>query len=312
MSRWFLALILSAAGTTGAGARDALGAINGCLQQLDPALDVGYERVAARCPDLAPSLAASSWAAWLPPDWNSAGSELSAGGLTELRFALTRLPERSGRAPRLEHLGAALAALVPGTPPHRSWWARLKEWLHEVLTPPPPNADRGWWRRVFGTAGLPKTLMEAIVWGALAVVVALAGAIVVNELRVAGLLRNWTLQSARTRAADAGARERTALRELEQAALSQQPGLLLEFIADRLAEQERLPPARALTVQELARAARLPPPQRERLLELGTACERVRFSDREVAPQALTALLARGRELLAVLEAATPEPQAAG
>src|SRR3982074_2791340 len=92
MSRWLLALLLAAAGLPGAQARDALGAIDACLRQLDRNLDVGYQHLAARCPDLAPSLAQSEWAAWLPRDWNRPDSLLSADGLTELRTLLTGPP----------------------------------------------------------------------------------------------------------------------------------------------------------------------------------------------------------------------------
>src|SRR2546421_9737283 len=78
MSRWLLALVLAAAGLPGATAHDALGAIDACLAQLDRGLDVGYRRIAARCPDLAPSLMQSQWAAWLPRDWNQPENLLSA------------------------------------------------------------------------------------------------------------------------------------------------------------------------------------------------------------------------------------------
>jgi hypothetical protein len=80
---------------------------------------------------------------------------------------------------------------------------------------------------------------------------------------------------------------------------------LLELVATRLVEQSRLPPARALTVRELSGAARLEDPaDRARLSVLASTCERVRFSDQEVAPAILARALARGRELLASLDAA--------
>jgi hypothetical protein len=310
MSRCLLALILTLAGSGAAGARDALGAINGCLPQLDAGLDVGYERIAARCPDLAASLQSSPWAAWLPRDWNRTGNELSAGGLTELRTALTRVPRPLGPAPRLERLGAALAALTPAEPPRRSWWARFRDWLRELLAPSAARAEENWWQRLFGGLSLPRSAVELIIWSALALLIALAATIVVNELRVAGILSRW--RARRPRAAAAGARQsRPALQELSRANPAQQPRLLLELIAVRLGELDRLPPARALTVQELARAARLAPPERERLSELGMACERVRFSDRALAPAVLAGALARGRALLAALEAATLPAQAA-
>jgi hypothetical protein len=88
--------------------------------------------------------------------------------------------------------------------------------------------------------------------------------------------------------------------------------LLLELIVARLHAQQRLPPARALTVHELARAARLPREvDRERLEVLAATCEQIRFADCEV-PAAMRALaIVRGRELLGALERPAMQPQGA-
>ncbi len=313
MSRWLLALVLAAAGLPGATARDALGAIDACLAQLDRGLDVGYQRIAARCPDLTPSLTQSQWAAWLPRDWNQPKSLLSADGLTELRTLLTREPASApqGRAPRVARVAVVLATLTQPDRPHGGWWARFRQWLREALTPPPQHADPGWLRRMIADAGLSQAVLEGIVWGALLLVIALAGAVVMNELRVAGLLKGRHRAPAGALAA-ASPPAAVTHQDLERASPFRQPTLLLELIAARLGEQDRLPPARALTVHELTRAARLPEESdRERLSELAAACERLRFSDREPAPQTLAAALARGRELLAALEAPVRNAQGA-
>jgi hypothetical protein len=313
MRRWLLALVLAAAGLPGARAHDALGAIDACLKQLDRGLDVGYQRIAARCPDLTPSLAQSQWAPWLPRDWNQPENLLSASGLTELRTLLTREPiwAPDGRAPRVARVAAVLATLTQPDQPRGGWWARFRQWLREALTPPPQRADPGWLRRMIAEAGLSQAVLEGVVWGALLLVIALAGAVVVNELRIAGLLKGGHRAPGGARAAQPLPAALT-LQDLEHASPFRQPTLLLEIITTRLAEQDRLPPARALTVHELTRAARLPEESdRERLRELATACERVRFSDREPAPQTLSAALARGRELLAALEAHVRHPQGA-
>jgi len=310
MSRWLLALVLAAAGLPGAKAHDARGAIDACLAQLDRVLDVGYQRIAARCPDLTPSLIQSQWAAWLPRDWNQPGNLLSADGLTELRTLLTRQPFAApdGRAPRVARVAAVLATLQPDQP-RGGWWARFRQWLREALTPPPQRADQGWWRRLITDLGVSQAVLEGIAWGALALVLALVSAVLVNELRVAGLLKGWKRRSARGRLGPARPAALTLL-ELERTGPSQRPRLLLELVTARLGEQDRLPPARALTVHELTRAARLPQESdREHLKELAAVCEWVRFSDRETAPHRLAAALAHGRELLAALE--TPPPQGA-
>jgi len=166
MSRWLLALVLAAAGLPGASAREALGAIDACLAQLDRGLDMGYQRIAARCPDLAPSLMQSPWAAWLPRDWNQPQNLLSADGLMELRTLLTREPAFApeGRAPRVARVAAVLAMLTQADRPRGGWWARFRQWLREALTQPPQRADPGWLRRMIADLGLSQAVLEGIVW----------------------------------------------------------------------------------------------------------------------------------------------------
>src|SRR3989440_6208060 len=177
MSRWLLALVVAAAGLPGASARDALGAIDACLAQLDRDLDVGYQRIAARCPELTPSLVQSQWAAWLPRDWNQPENLLSAEGLTKLRTLLTREPASApqGRAPRVARVAAVLATLTQPDRPHAGWWARFRQWLREALAPPPQRADPGWLRRMIADSAVSQAVLEGILWGALVLVMVLAG-----------------------------------------------------------------------------------------------------------------------------------------
>ena len=114
--RALLALLLAAAAATAAGvqARDPLQAIDECVTRLDNELDVGYARIAARCPQLAATLGESAFAPWLPADWKRPDNELSAAGLSELRAQLAR--EGGPRAqehvaPRSERVTAVLADL---------------------------------------------------------------------------------------------------------------------------------------------------------------------------------------------------------
>src|SRR5256884_1643362 len=143
MSRWLLALLLAAAGWPTAGAHDALDAIDGCLRELDPGLDAGDQRIAARCPELTPPLVQSQYAAWLPRDWNQTGNLLSADGLTELRALLTREPAATAArgAPSVEHVAAVLAKVTQSDQPRAGWWTRLKQWLREVLAPRPERSE---------------------------------------------------------------------------------------------------------------------------------------------------------------------------
>jgi hypothetical protein len=312
MRRALLALLVGVSAAPLAQAHDALAAIDACLVQLDT-LDLGYERIAARCPDLTPSLAASPWEPWLPRDWNRPHNQLSANSLVELRALLQREAARtsSGHEPGTATVSGVLAALSQAEHPY-SWWQRLKNWLRGVLTRPPQPAQDSWLQRLLMRMHLPAALTRWIEWLGLALTVLMGAGIVLNEMRLAG----WTTFRGRrgvlaaAAAGDAGTSVR--LEDLESASPSQQPRLLLELVAARLVQQSRLPPARALTVRELSGAARLEEPaDRRRLNELAAACERVRFSDQEVAPALLARALAQGRELLASLEAPLARPQGA-
>src|SRR4051812_13906842 len=109
----FAALILTVVSTARAAVPDPLAAIDTCILNLDPQLDVGYERIARRCPDLAPALEQSGWAAWLPQGWKESRNDLSAGSLRELRSVVAReLATKAGEhAPRVERLKEILTDL---------------------------------------------------------------------------------------------------------------------------------------------------------------------------------------------------------
>jgi len=305
MRRRLLALLLAAAGATSADARDAVTAIDACMHRLDPGLDVGYARVAERCPDLAASLAASPAAAWLPRDWNRPHNELSAGSLGELRTLLTRPPPVPAvRPPRVERVAAHLAAIDTTDQRQRGWWARFKDWLREVLARRAGESHEAWIGQWLASMNLPQAVLNTIAWVALAGVVALAVVIVANELRVVGLLGRGQPRSPTPSSGGAPASGAVTLQQVDEASSSQQPRLLLELIMARLRAQQRLPPAGALTVHELTRAARLADEaDRGRLGALAAACERLRFAAREVPAAMLAAALARGRELLGSLDA---------
>jgi hypothetical protein len=304
--RALTALVLLLAVAPAAMARDALTALDACIARLDPELDVGYDKIAARCPDLTPALVQSPWAAWLPSDWSKAGNNLSVRGLRQLRALLVDESARRGSAggPQTAHVAAALAALAPSDRAGSGWWARFREWLRGVLQERQSEADSGWLERLFGSLSRNGSLVKLVSLGALAGVALLAGLMVLNELRTAGLLPLPRGRRLAPGAPGTAAAAAAGWPQIASAAATEQPRLLLELIAARLAEQDRLPPARALTLHELTRAARLPDEgARARLTELAAACERLRFSGRLLPAEALAAALARGRELLEGLDA---------
>src|SRR6201999_4533713 len=111
-----------------------------CIRKLNPDIDVGYQRIAARCPDLARHLQESGWSAWLPRDWKRPWNDLSAGGLRQLGELLAlQARDTVGSGPSLRqlnthHLPAVLAALAgSGAAERNGWWERTKAWLREAF-----------------------------------------------------------------------------------------------------------------------------------------------------------------------------------
>jgi hypothetical protein len=292
-------LCLVLAGTAHAAGPDVLAALDACAAQLDPSVDVGYKRIAARCPGLAATLEQSPAGAWLPASWKEPDNLLNAEGLRALRAALVRESAAvpgGGRALNPERVGAVLERIRQPQHAEEGLWARIKRWLRALFTPQ-PQSDSGWLRRLFGDVSVDKATLRLIAALSIALLVVLAGAVVVNELRVAGLLRR---RAARRAALNTGRVARgSALAAVEGA----EPGLLLELIAARLVAQDRLPPARAFTVRELVQRAQLrDASERTRLAELAAVSERLRYATGGVAAPVLEATLRGGRELLASLE----------
>jgi hypothetical protein len=299
-------------GMGGAHASDALKAIDDCLARIDGSADVGYERIAARCPDLTPALLGSPAAAWLPPDWKQPGNALSSRSLADLRALLAReLATHEARpAPATQRVAAVLAAVTESGASHRSWWERLRAWLRDALSSPRGSGDDSWLQRWATGLNLSQAVRRVIGWSLLALVLGIAVSVILNELRVAGVLvprerrpGGWTRVPAE--------RGLLNLSDVEQAEASARPGLLLELIVSRLASEQRLPAPRALTAGELWRQARLPDEgARAHLAQLAGVCERLRFSGAPVSPGVLAAAVLEGRSVLAALD--TVAPAAAG
>jgi hypothetical protein len=278
--------------------------IDSCVRHLDPQLDIGYDRIAARCPELTKQLEHGAWAPWLPRGWKEPGNDLSAGGLKELRNLVNResMATVSRPAPDVGRLKVVLDELN-----HKSTdgpWSRFKSWLRSILERRNQVADESWFSHLTSQLGVPQSLRQLIAYVSLAAVVLLAAVIVVNELRAAGLLpRRGELGRKRVDMAPAVIPE-LDLSDVDRATLGDKPRLLLKLIVTRLSDRGYLPPAGALTVRELTSAARLPQPDdRGRLAALALAAERVRFCAREPQSDSLRESIARGCELLDRLDA---------
>jgi len=312
--RWrFLAALVMAAPLAQAAAAqpDPLAAIDACISRLDPQLDVGYERIAARCPGLTGALEQSGWAPWLPRGWKEPRNDLSAGSLAELRATVRRelAPRAGAHTLEVQRLKGVLAAAGDASQQRSGVWTRFKQWLRSLFERPDEPSDAGGFSRLLDELGVSGAVIEIITYVLLGAMVALAGLIVYNELRAAGLLRGRARGSGAEEATVGKERRRPTLHDVEQAELPERPRLLLEVIAGKLTDLKRLPPAGAFTVREITRTAQLrEEPDRSRLADLALTAERARFAAGAIEPAVVDNAVAGGRALLTSLD--SPEDPA--
>jgi hypothetical protein len=276
-------------------------AIDNCVKRLDPHTDVGYERIAARCPDLTRQLEASSWSAWLPKEWKTPNNDLSADSLKDLRQLVGRelATRTTSRTPSIVPLHAILAELGPMESPSTGVWSRFNRWLREALERGGPSDTHDWWDRMTGRISLSQAFIDAMGYTCLAAVVLMALGLIINELRVAGVFgarRHRVLEGA-----DDRPHKDTTSRwiAIQNAPAADRPRLLLEWIAARLVELKRLPPAGGFTVRELLQSAHFARNEDQLLLaDVALTAERVRFSGDQIPLTSLEAVVERGRTLL--------------
>jgi hypothetical protein len=302
-----LAAFASLVSSIEAGAQ-ALPDVRQCIAHLDPTVDIGYDRIAARCPDLTRGLEQGTWSAWLPRGWKESGNDLSAGGLTELRELVRREDSATpqGRVPDVQQLRNSLATLGVGAGSDGAW-GRFKRWLRSILESRQQPEQEGWFSKMVSHAGFTQSVIDLIVYATLAVVVVLAAIIVGNELRSAGLLHRRGRVASLGKGTTGLHGESPEWGDVESAPLRERPRLLLGLVTRRLSERGFLPPPGGLTVRELTRLARLPESDdRGRLSELALSAEQVRYSDQVAPEETLRKPLARGKELLDRLDTSVP------
>lgn len=284
-----------------------LKAIPECRARLDPLVDIGFERISARCPDLARQLQQSRFSAWLPTGWRDTGNNLSSGSLEELSVLVTReLAAQSYRKPPdVQHLHQVLSELGQSPQQRSSVWTRIKLWLRKIFPSHDEPEDSGWIARMTSHIGTSQTVIELITYGAFVLVIGLAGLIVASEFRAVGWSRRRRSPHGSLNTDAAADRAPLTWHDVESATLVERPRLMLELLIDRLMRAQRLPPAGSLTSRELTQAAQLSDPTDvQRLKSLALAAERVRYASEAAQPAELETAVEGGRVLFQSLETA--------
>ena len=117
---WFAGLLV-VAGLANAADDAALAVVEACRARLDPAVDIGIERIARRCPELLPAVEAAPWRDLMPRAMRERREDLSAAGLG----ALVELVRESRARPPLR--GAPERASLDRVGDVRSRIGQLRE-----------------------------------------------------------------------------------------------------------------------------------------------------------------------------------------
>ncbi len=278
----------------------ALRVVEACAARLDPRVDIGYERIQRRCPELSRALANAPWRELLPRDLPERRDEVSAASLRAL-VVLVREAGEDGESrppPELETLAPVLAALGEQGQQGATRWERLKRWFKQKLESREDD-ENDWldeWRRELQTS---EGIARALTYVGYALVAALVLFVIAAELRAAGLL------SARRRAAERAApdspwRRRLALADVAAAPLAERPGMLLRLLGESLTRAHRLPASEGLTATAIARRAELDETaDRAGLERVASVAEQVRYAPQAPGSSVLEDAVKLAQELLA-------------
>jgi hypothetical protein len=291
--------------TTGVAAGSPADIVARCIES-DATETYGLEDLEMPCPGIEQALVELGYAPFLSEDQLD---ELSIYGLSDLQQFANRYAERpapsgiptDSLAPILESLDAQRRAEQPLT-----LLARFKRWLRETFAERQDSSD-SWLARWFEKIDVPETVTRVIVYVLIALVNILALAVLINELRAAGILRSKeTLRKQSAGATDAmhPAQELT-LADLDATPLAERPSALLRILVATLVKRGRLRAERSLTHRELvARVSLDDAAQRESFSHVSKLSERTIYGNASVSPDEIDRVVQAGRELASQLAAA--------
>lgn len=270
-----------------------------CADSIPPDV-VGMEQIEAACPGVEQALDELGLTELMI---ESQYQLLKRDGLDALLALANRYehpPERT--AANVDSLGPVLDSMrrPPVPEASKSWWERLKERLRQLLnqSEAPPDS---WLVRWLDEHRMPELVRSIVMYGAMAIVVALAVLIVVNEIRAARsgrrrkqVTKTVAMQPHSVLAGDS-----------ESIVPGERPSALLKMLVATLIKTGRVHGGHALTHRELTRRARFDDSsQRESFQKLAQVAEREVFGGMAVASDELDEAIRAGRSLDAKLNGA--------
>jgi len=276
-----------------------LGTLRDCAATASPALS-GIKELGAACPQLMDALQSLGLDELLYDGWRQRLNRDALGDLTDLteRYG----GSKPGSSPDVAALPGILRSLArESTPVAASWWGAFKAWLGRWLAHDSAISERldRWLERIAQSM----TPSNLILYSLVALVLIAALAVIVNELRAAGLLGRGRRERAASQTRRPRSAERTPLAAASQpAALADRLAALLQLLVKRLVQTRRLRSERSLTHRELvARSAFDSETQRAVFAGVASTAESILYGPRRAAPEHVQRVLQDGQTLLAQL-----------
>lgn len=257
---------------------------------------IGIEALEEQCPGLEQALIDLGLDPFIA-DWQ--WDTIGAYGLMTLQSVEERYREApAGPAVRVERLNSVLDELRQPVQAEQplTWFERFKRWLRNLLGQQ-GSGDDSWLTRWLSEYRLSDAARNVVFYGSVILVVLLAVAVIVNEVRVAR--RGRVKKNQANASGPASASELLAARslDLDGAARNERPSILLQMLVATLVKTGRLQAERSLTHRELtARAKFDDSSQRESFRRVAHLAERIVYGGDD-APAELDEVVQAGRAL---------------
>ncbi len=238
---------------------------------------VGMEKLEAQCPGLYAAFVDLGFAGSLQRGWQDTLDVAVLDDVLALHARYSK--QRPSTGLHTDSLHRVLAGLKqPDTETAPSLWERFKAWLRSVFGSSSQSSPP-WLEKLLERLTLSAAVMRIVVYGLIAMVIGMAIAVVVNELRAAGVFGKRVVTNKDEHGGSSYRFGATvSIGDFDAAPWSERPTILLRLIVARLIELRRLQAERSLTHRELSRRVQLSEPKdRERFQHLALLAESLRF-----------------------------------
>jgi len=238
---------------------------------------VGLDALEAACPGLHKALTDLGYGAQLCSDCDDKLTLASVSELLALHDRYITAPNTAAPNPAAVH--TILEGMDKQADHQASWWERFKNWLRDLIGSRSGKTP-SWFERLFERLRPSEFVWGIIAYTLIGVVVAVAIAVVIVEMRAAGLFTKWGIAPIdRKRVANESSNAgELSFADVESAPVNERPGLMLRLLANVLVSNRQLTAERNLTHRELARLAQfVNAPDRERFEQLALLAESIRY-----------------------------------